>query len=495
MGRSDLRDFMAELASAGLLARVAEPVSLVHEMTEIHRRVLAAKGPAILFERPVDASGRAMNHPVLVNLFGTPRRVAMGLGLEEQQIAELGETLAYLRNPEPTSTLRGALRRLPELRAALSMGTRRVSRPQAQYVVATAAELDLGMLPIQWCWPEEPAPLITWPLVITRDPEDAADINVGVYRMQVLGRDRLIVRWLPNRGAARHFARWRKRREDMPIAIAIGADPATMLAAAMPIPDGVSELAFSGLLRREKTGIAKAVSVDLPIPANAEFVLEGTVSHTDSADEGPYGDHTGYYNAVEPFPVVTLSAITHRRDPIYVSTFTGRPPDEPSVLAEALGGLFVPLVRRQFAEVRDVYFPSAACSYRFAVVAIDKRYPGQARRVMLGLWSMLPQFMMTKTIIVVDAEDIDIRNWDDVLWAISTRFDPSRDLVLLDKTPIDYLDFASPLPGLGGKVGLDATGKIGAETTRPWGRVLGMSAEVVARVDGMWSRLGLDATR
>jgi len=495
MGRSDLRDFMAELASAGLLARVAEPVSLVHEMTEIHRRVLAAKGPAILFERPVDASGRAMNHPVLVNLFGTPRRVAMGLGLEEQQIAELGETLAYLRNPEPTSTLRGALRRLPELRAALSMGTRRVSHPPAQYVVATAAELDLGMLPIQWCWPEEPAPLITWPLVITRDPEDAADINVGVYRMQVLGRDRLIVRWLPNRGAARHFARWRKRREDMPIAIAIGADPATMLAAAMPIPDGVSELAFSGLLRREKTGIAKAVSVDLPIPANAEFVLEGTVSHTDSADEGPYGDHTGYYNAVEPFPVVTLSAITHRRDPIYVSTFTGRPPDEPSVLAEALGGLFVPLVRRQFAEVRDVYFPSAACSYRFAVVAIDKRYPGQARRVMLGLWSMLPQFMMTKTIIVVDAEDIDIRNWDDVLWAISTRFDPSRDLVLLDKTPIDYLDFASPLPGLGGKVGLDATGKIGAETTRPWGRVLGMSAEVVARVDGMWSRLGLDATR
>ena len=495
MGRSDLRDFMAELASAGLLARVAEPVSLVHEMTEIHRRVLAAKGPAILFERPVDASGRAMNHPVLVNLFGTPRRVAMGLGLEEQQIAELGETLAYLRNPEPTSTLRGALRRLPELRAALSMGTRRVSRPLAQYVVATAAELDLGTLPIQWCWPEEPATLITWPLVITRDPEDAADINVGVYRMQVLGRDRLIVRWLPNRGAARHFARWRKRREDMPIAIAIGADPATMLAAAMPIPDGVSELAFSGLLRREKTGIAKAVSVDLPIPANAEFVLEGTVSHTDSADEGPYGDHTGYYNAVEPFPVVTLSAITHRRDPIYVSTFTGRPPDEPSVLAEALGGLFVPLVRRQFAEVRDVYFPSAACSYRFAVVAIDKRYPGQARRVMLGLWSMLPQFMMTKTIIVVDAEDIDIRNWDDVLWAISTRFDPSRDLVLLDKTPIDYLDFASPLPGLGGKVGLDATGKIGAETTRPWGRVLGMSAEVVARVDGMWSRLGLDATR
>jgi 4-hydroxy-3-polyprenylbenzoate decarboxylase len=495
MGRSDLRVFMAELASAGLLVRVAEPVSLVHEMTEIHRRVLASRGPAILFERPVDAGGRKINHPVLVNLFGTPRRVAMGLGLDERQFAELGETLAYLRNPEPPATLRGALRRWPELRAALSMGTRRVSRGPVQDVVLDAAQLDLGTLPIQWCWPEEPAPLITWPLVITRDPDNAADINVGVYRMQVLGRDRLIVRWLPNRGGARHFARWRERREDMPIAIVIGADPATMLAAAMPIPDGVSELAFAGLLRREKTAVTTAASVDLPVPANAEFVLEGRVSHTESAEEGPYGDHTGYYNAVERFPVVTLTAITHRRDPIYVSTFTGRPPDEPSVLAEALGGLFVPLVRRQFPEVRDVHFPSAACSYRFAVVAIDKRYAGQARRVMLGLWSMLPQFMMTTTIVVVDADDIDIRNWDDVLWAISTRFDASRDLVLLDRTPVDYLDFASPLPGLGGKLGLDATGKIGAETVRPWGKVLDMSAEVVARVDAMWSQLGLDAAR
>jgi 4-hydroxy-3-polyprenylbenzoate decarboxylase len=337
--------------------------------------------------------------------------------------------------------------------------------------------------------------LITWPLVITRDPEDPDDVNVGVYRLQVLGRDRLIVRWLPSRGGARHFARWQERQEDMPIVIAIGADPATMLAAAMPIPDGVSELAFAGLLRGEKTGIAKATSVDLPVPANAEFVLEGTVSRHERADEGPYGDHTGYYNAVELFPVVTLSAITHRHDPIYVSTFTGRPPDEPAVLAEALGGLFVPLVRRQFPEVRDVYFPSAACSYRFAVVSIDKRYPGQARRVMLGLWSMLPQFMMTKAIVVVDGDDIDIRDWDDVLWAISTRFDASRDLVQLENTPIDYLDFASPLPGLGGKIGLDATGKIGAETARPWGKALEMSHEIVARVDDLWPRLGLGAVR
>lgn len=495
MGYADLREFMAELASAGLLTRVAEPVSLVHEMTEIHRRILAAHGPAILFERPVDASGRVLNHPVLVNLFGTSRRVAMGLGLAEDGIADLGETLAYLRNPEPPGTLRSAWRRLPELRAALAMGTHRVSHAPAHDVVVSAAELDLGALPIQWCWPGEPAPLVTWPLVITRDPEDDADINVGVYRLQVLGRDRLIVRWLPSRGGARHFARWRERRQDMPIAIAIGADPATMLAAAMPIPDGVNELAFAGLLRREKTRIAKATSVDLPVPANAEFVLEGTVSCRECADEGPYGDHTGYYNAVEPFPVVTLSAITHRRDPVYVSTFTGRPPDEPAVLAEALGGLFVPLVRRQFPEVREVHFPSAACSYRFAVVAIDKRYPGQARRVMLGLWSMLPQFTMTKTIIVVDADDIDVRNWDDVLWAISTRFDASRDLVQLENTPIDYLDFASPLPGLGGKIGLDATGKIGAETARPWGKVLEMSNEIVERVDDLWSRLGLDAIK
>ncbi|MBN9305493.1 MAG: 3-octaprenyl-4-hydroxybenzoate carboxy-lyase [Devosia sp. 67-54] len=493
MGRSDLRQFMAELDAAGMLVRVAEPVSLVHEMTEIHRRVLAARGPAILFERPVDAAGSELCYPVLVNLFGTPQRVAMGLGIEAAGMAELGETLAYLRHPEPPATLRGALRRLPELRAALAMGTRSVSRPPVQQVVVPAAELDLGALPIQWCWPGEPAPLITWPLVVTRDPDDAADINVGVYRLQVLGRGRLIVRWLPGRGGARHFARWQARGEDMPIAIAIGADPATMLAAAMPIPDGVSELAFAGLLRREKTGVARAVSVDLPVPANAEFVLEGAVSSTERAPEGPYGDHTGYYNAVEPFPVVTLGAITHRHDPTYVSTFTGRPPDEPAVLAEALGGLFVPLVRRQFPEIRDVHFPSAACSYRFAIVAIDKRYPGQARRVMLGLWSMLPQFMMTKTIVVVDAADIDIRNWDDVLWAISTRFDASRDLVQLDNTPIDYLDFASPLPGLGGKIGLDATNKIGAETARPWGRVLAMSSEAMSRIDEIWPRLGLGA--
>lgn len=493
MGYADLRAFMAALTSAGLLKRVVEPVSLVHEMTEIHRRVLAAKGPAMLFEKPVDANGNLLAHPVLINLFGTPQRVAMGLGLHEGQMATLGETLAYLRNPEPPGTLRGALRRLPELRAALAMGTRNASRPAVQDVVLSAAMLDLGTLPIQWCWPGEPAPLITWPLVITRDPDDSADINVGVYRLQVLGRDRLIVRWLPSRGGARHFARWQERQQDMPIAIAIGADPATMLAAAMPIPDGVSELAFAGLLRREKTRIAKATSVDLPVPADAEFVLEGTVSCTERADEGPYGDHTGYYNAVEPFPVITLSAITHRRDPIYVSTFTGRPPDEPAVLADALGGLLVPLVRRQFPEVRDVYFPSAACSYRFAVVSIDKRYPGQARRVMLGLWSMLPQFTMTKTIVVVDADDIDIRNWDDVLWAVSTRFDASRDLVQLENTPIDYLDFASPLPGLGGKIGLDATGKIGVETARQWGKALEMSNEIVTRVDELWARLGLDA--
>jgi 4-hydroxy-3-polyprenylbenzoate decarboxylase len=495
MGHADLRDFIAELTSAGLLTRIAEPVSLVHAMTEIHRRVLAAKGPALLFERPVDANGRVLEHPVLVNLFGTPRRVAMGLGRAEEQMAELGETLAWLRNPEPPGSLRGALRRLPELRSALAMGSRLVSRPPVQEVVLPPGELDLGALPIQWCWPGEPAPLITWPLVITRDPDDPTDINVGVYRLQVLGRDRLIVRWLPSRGGARHFARWQARGEDMPIAIAIGADPATMLAAAMPIPDGVSELAFAGLLRGDKTRVARAASVDLVVPANSEFVLEGTVSCIERADEGPYGDHTGYYNAVEPFPVVRLSAITHRREPIYVSTFTGRPPDEPAVLAEALGGLFVPLVRRQFPEVRDVHFPSAACSYRFAVVSIDKRYPGQARRVMLGLWSMLPQFMMTKTIVVVDANDIDVRNWDDVLWALSTRFDASRDLVQLDNTPIDYLDFASPLPGLGGKLGLDATNKLGAETARPWGTVLRMSDEVAAGVDRLWPRLGLDGVR
>ena len=487
---TDLRSFMTRLESRGLLHRIARPVSLVHEMTEIHRRVIAAGGPALLFERPVDANGHAVEVPVLANLFGTRERIALGLGLQPEGLAELGEMLAFLRQPEPPSSVKAAMQQWPALKAALAMGTHRVSRPPVQQRVRRGADIDLGQLPIQWCWPGEPAPLVTWPLVITRSPDDPADVNVGVYRMQVIGRDRLLVRWLENRGGARHFRMWKARGLDMPIAVAIGADPATMLAAVMPLPDGMSELSFGGVLRGKKTRVAKGVAVDLAIPADAEFVLEGTVSATELGDEGPYGDHTGYYNSVDRFPVVQLDAITSRADPLYVSTFTGRPPDEPSVLGETMTGLFVPIVKRQFPEIVDLWLPPEACSYRAMVVSIDKRYPGQARRVMMGLWSVLPQFSMTKLIIVVDP-DVDVRSWADVVWAISTRFDASRDLLVVGNTPIDYLDFASPASGLGGKLGIDATNKIGPETTREWGKPLAMSPEVVARVDAMWGEIGL----
>lgn len=484
----DLGSFLDRLERRGLLRRVTEPISVVHEVTEFHRRVLEQGGPALLFERAITAVGQPAEMPLVVNLFGTRERIALGLGLEPSELPEFGEMLAFLRQPEGPATMRAALGRFPAVKAALSMGTRRVARPPVQRRVWRGEAVDLGRLPVQWCWPGEPAPLITWPLVITRAPGDPADINVGVYRMQVLGKDRLLVRWLSNRGGARHHRLWQARGLDMPIAIAIGADPATILAAVMPLPDGMSELAFAGALRGGKTRVGAGVTVDLPVPADAEIVLEGTVSSTRTEPEGPFGDHTGYYNAVEPFPVVQLSAITSRDRPVYLSTFTGRPPDEPSVLAETMTELFLPIVRRQFPEIRDLWLPPAACSYRAMVVSIDKRYPGQARRVMLGMWSVLPQFSYTKLIIVVDP-DIDVRNWSDVIWAVSTRFDASRDLLKLDDTPIDYLDFASPRAGLGGKLGLDATNKIGPETDREWGRVLTMPHDVVQRVDDLWARM------
>lgn len=487
----DLQTFLKQLERRRLLRRVTTPVSIVHEITEVHRRMLACDGPALLFENAVAADGRPVNMPVVVNLFGTRERIALGLGVEPAELSRLGDMLAFLRQPQGPTSVQMALDSVPAFKAALSMGTHQVGRPAVQQRVHRDAEVDLGRLPVQWCWPGEPAPLITWPLVITRAPDDPTDINVGIYRMQVLDRKRLIVRWLSNRGGARHHRLWQAKGLDMPIAIAIGADPATILAAVMPLPDGMSELAFGGVLRGSKTRVAQAITVDLPVPANAEIVLEGLVSCTQTEPEGPYGDHTGYYNGVEPFPLVTLSAMTSRRQPVYLSTFTGRAPDEPSVLADAMTELFLPIVKRQFPEIHDLWLPPAACSYRTMVVSIDKRYPGQARRVMMGLWSVLPQFTYTKLIVVVDP-DIDVRNWSDVIWAISTRFDASRDLVRVDDTPIDYLDFASPRSGLGGKLGLDATNKIGAETDREWGRVLTMSPDVIERVDALWSELGLD---
>ena len=487
----DLRSFMQLLETRGQLRRITAPVNVRHEVTEIHRRVLSAGGPALLLENPVLADGKRSAIPMLVNLFGTVERVAWGMGLDPSALPDLGNALADLRSPKPPHDVRSAWAQRSILQASLYMRPRTIRHPACQELIDLADAVDLGALPVQWCWPDEPGPLITWPLVITRSADDPEDINVGIYRMQVLGSRRTIVRWLPSRGGARHHRSWQKRGQDMPIAIALGADPATILSAVMPLPDGLNEMAFAGVLRRRPTRLARGLTVPLPIPASAEIVLEGTVSATETAPEGPFGDHTGYYNGVEPFPVVTVNAMTRRRDAVYLSTYTGRPPDEPSRMGEALNELFVPLARQQFPEIVDLWLPPEACSYRTMVVSIDKRYPGQARRVMMGLWSMLPQFSMTKLIITVDP-DIAVRNWSDVLWAVSTRFDAPRDLVVVPDTPIDYLDFASARPGLGGKMGIDATNKIGAETDREWGRPLAMAPDVVKRIDEIWSRLGLE---
>lgn len=487
---ADLQDFAAELERRGSLRRITKPVSLVHEVTEIHRRVLASGGPALLFEKPVNAAGEILPIPLLANLFGTRERIEWGFGLQSGGIGGLADLLGELREPRPPRSLKEAMGKLPLLQSALSLRVKQISSASCQEVVWRGDQVDLGRLPIQWCWPGEPAPLVSWPLVITRSPDDPNDVNVGIYRMQVLGRDRLIMRWLAHRGGAKHHRQWQKLGQDMPVAVVIGADPATILAAVMPLPEGMSELGFAGVLKRRRSRVVKAVSQPLCVPANAEIVLEGTVSMREVADEGPYGDHTGYYNSIDRFPVMTLSAITLRKKPFYLSTYTGRPPDEPSKLGEAMNELFLPLVKKQFPEISDLWLPPEACSYRAIVVSIDKRYPGQAKRIMMGLWSMLPQFSYTKLIIAVDP-DIDVRNWQDVIWALSTRFDASRDVTIISDTPIDYLDFASPKPGLGGKLGLDATTKIGPETDREWGRALNMSPEVSAKVDALWSELGL----
>ncbi len=489
----DLRDFLALLEGRGLLKRIAAPVSTVLDMTEIHRRVLEAGGPALLFEKPILADGTPSPIPVLVNLFGTVERVALGFGIEPSGLDRLGEDLAALRDPTPPEGVADALSRLPLLKAALTMRPKTVRHAPVHERVLTGAEIDLSRLPIQTCWPGEPAPLVTWPLVITRPPDSVSTskYNVGVYRLQVAGRDRLITRWLAHRGGAAHHRAWAKRGEKMPIAVVIGADPGTILAGVLPLPQELSELHFAGLTRGARSRLVDAKTVPLKVPADAEMVIEGWVSPTETLPEGPYGDHTGYYNSVEDFPVMTVSAITMRAEPIYLSTYTGRPPDEPSRIGEAFNRLFLPLLKKQFPEVVDFWLPPEACSYRIAVASIVKSYPGQARRVMMGLWSMLPQFAYTKFVILVDP-DIDVRNWDDVMWAVATRSDPSRDVMLVDRTPIDYLDFASPKSGLGGKMGLDATTKIGTETEREWGRVLARDGDVSARVDALWSHLGLE---
>src|SRR6476620_11599998 len=496
MPYSSLRDFMARLEREGRLVRVREPVSTVLEMTEIQTRLLAENGPAVLFEHALKADGTRSYIPVLVNLFGTVERVAWGMDREPGQLREIGETLAFLRQPEPPGGWREALEMLPLLRTVMAMRPRTVGSGACQEIVLRGAEIDLGLLPIQTCWPDEPAPLITWPLVVTKGPGTAREdgFNLGIYRMQVTGRDTTLMRWLRHRGGAQHHQRWsQQKREPLPAAAVIGADPGTIIAAVTPVPDTLSEYQFAGLLRGKRVDLVDCKTVPLKVPAEAEIVLEGHVSLDEYGDEGPYGDHTGYYNAVEQFPVFRISAITMRRDPIYLSTFTGRPPDEPSVLGEALNEVFVPLLQQQFPEIVDFWLPPEGCSYRIAVVSMKKAYPGHAKRVMMGVWSYLRQFMYTKWVIVVDAE-IDARTWKDVMWAISTRMDPVRDTVLMENTPIDYLDFASPVSGLGSKIGLDATNKWPPETHREWGRQIRMDQAVSDKVDAMWSTLGLPGT-
>jgi 4-hydroxy-3-polyprenylbenzoate decarboxylase len=490
MPYASLRDFIARLEAGGRLVRVRAPVSPHLEITEIQTRLLAEGGPAVLFENVVHDRAKM---PVLVNLFGTVERVAWGMEREPHQLREIGETLAFLKQPEPPGGWREALDMLPLLKTVMAMRPRTVAAAPCQEIVLLEDEIDLGLLPIQTCWPDEPAPLITWPLVVTKGPGTAKEdgFNLGIYRMQVTGRDTTLMRWLRHRGGAEHHQRWRAaKREPLPAAVVIGADPGTIIAAVTPVPDRLSEYQFAGLLRGKRLDLVDCKTVPLKVPAEAEIVLEGHVALDEMRDEGPYGDHTGYYNAVERFPVFRLSAMTMRRDPIYLSTFTGRPPDEPSVLGEALNEVFVPLLQQQFPEIVDFWLPPEGCSYRIAVVAIRKSYPGQAKRVMMGIWSFLRQFIYTKFVIVVD-DDIAVRDWKDVMWAISTRMDPVRDVTLVENTPIDYLDFASPESGLGGKIGLDATNKLPPETKREWGRPIRMTDEIVAEVTRKWAEYGL----
>jgi 4-hydroxy-3-polyprenylbenzoate decarboxylase len=493
MSYKDLREFISALESKGDLVRITQPIDPYLEMTEIADRTLKQGGPALLFENPTQGK-----MPVLANLFGTQERVAMGMGAESvAALRDVGEILAYLRQPDPPRGFKDAWDKAPILKQVLNMAPKVVRNGECQRHAKFNDDVNLDDLPIQTCWPGDVGPLVTWPLVITRGPNKERQ-NLGIYRMQKIGRNKLILRWLSHRGGALDYRDWQQQNpgKPYPVALALGADPATTLGAVTPVPDSLSEYAFAGLLRGSKTELVECLSPlckehGLQVPASAEIILEGHLNPGEEADEGPFGDHTGYYNEVERFPVFTVTAMTYREAPIYHSTYTGRPPDEPAVLGAALNEVFVPILKKQFPEIIDFYLPPEGCSYRLAVVTMRKEYPGHAKRVMLGVWSFLRQFMYTKFIIVTD-EDINARNWEDIIWAMTTRMDPRRDSVFVDNTPIDYLDFASPVAGLGSKVGFDATHKWPGETDREWGHAIAMSDEVKSRIDSMWSELGIE---
>lgn len=488
MKYTDLRDFITNLEKQGELKRITTEVDPHLEMTEICDRVLRAGGPAILFENP-----KGSKIPVLANLFGTPKRVALGMGEDSvEALREVGKLLAFLKEPEPPKGMKDAWDKLPIFRQVLNMGPKVVKKAPCQEQLIEGDAIDLADYPIQLCWPEDAAPLITWGLVVTKGPHKTRQ-NLGIYRQQVIGKNRVIMRWLSHRGGALDFKEWQQTHpgEPFPIAVVLGCDPATILGAVTPVPDTLSEYAFAGLLRGSKTELVKCIGSDLQVPAQAEIVLEGFIYPDDMAPEGPYGDHTGYYNEIDSFPVFTIERITQRKNPIYHSTYTGRPPDEPAILGVALNEVFVPILQKQFPEIVDFYLPPEGCSYRMAVVSMKKQYAGHAKRVMMGVWSFLRQFMYTKFVIVVD-DDVNVRDWQDVIWAITTRMDPARDTVLIENTPIDYLDFASPVSGLGSKMGMDATNKLPGETNREWGRPIEKDPAIVARVDAIWSELGWD---
>ena len=487
MKYKDLRDFIAQLEQRGELVRISQPVDPVLEMTEIADRTLRGGGPALLFENP-----KGYTIPVLANLFGTPKRVALGMGQDEvSALREVGKLLAFLKEPEPPKGLKDAFSKLPIFKQVLNMSPKQVKKAACQQVVLSGDQVDLTKLPVMTCWPGDAAPLITWGLTVTKGPHKERQ-NLGIYRQQVLGKNKVIMRWLSHRGGALDFFEWQKAHpgQRFPVAVALGADPATILGAVTPVPDTLSEYGFAGLLRGDNTEVVKCISNDLQVPASAEFVLEGYIEPGELAPEGPYGDHTGYYNEVDNFPVFTVTHITHREDPIYHSTYTGRPPDEPAILGVALNEVFVPILQKQFPEITDFYLPPEGCSYRLAVVTMKKQYPGHAKRVMMGVWSFLRQFMYTKFVIVCD-DDINARDWQDVIWAITTRMDPARDTTLVENTPIDYLDFASPVSGLGSKMGMDATNKWPGETNREWGEPIVMDPAIKQRIDALWPSLGI----
>ena len=494
MAYRDLREFITQLEHLGELKRVQAAVSPHLEMTALCDKVLRAGGPALLFEQP---TGHTI--PVLGNLFGTTRRVALGMGVNNvSELRQFGHVLATLKEPEAPKGFKELVGMGSLVKTLWSMAPKELRSAPCQELVWEGTDVDLARLPIQHCWPGDVAPLITWGLVITQGPHKARQ-NLGIYRQQVLARNKVIMRWLPHRGGALDFKEHAALHpgRPYPVCVALGADPATILGAVTPVPDSLSEYQFAGLLRGARTELVKALGSELRVPASAEIVLEGHIypdathpSGYQHALEGPYGDHTGYYNEQAQFPVFTIDRITMRKDPMYHSTYTGKPPDEPAVLGMALNELFVPLLQRQFPEITDFYLPPEGCSYRMALVQIKKAYPGHARRVMMGVWSHLRQFMYTKFIVVVD-DDVDVRDWKEVIWALTTRVDPVRDTMMVENTPIDYLDFASPVSGLGSKMGLDATNKWPGETQREWGRTIAMDAQVQQRMDGIFEGLGL----